>query len=116
MENSIAYVKSRQFAISVISLYRHLSEERHEFIMSRQVLRSGTSIGANLAEARRAISRAEFLSKIYISLKECSETDYWLDILHETNFISDVEYIRLHNACEEIIRILTATTRTMSED
>ena len=116
MENSIAYEKSRQFAIRVICLYKHLTEDRHEYVMSKQLLRSGTSIGANLAEARRAISRADFLAKVYIALKECSETDYWLDILHETSFISDPEYFSLHSSCEEIIRILTATTRTMSKD
>ncbi len=113
MESGIAYIKSRHFAIRIVRLYRHLTEH-NEFVLSKQLLRSGTSIGANLAEARRAISRSDFLAKVYIALKECSETEYWLDLLHDTDIITDSEYNSIHADCEELLRILTATTRTMS--
>lgn len=113
MESGIAYAKSKQFAIRIVRLYRHLNEQ-HEFVISKQLLRSGTSIGANLAEARYAISRSDFLSKVYISLKECSETEYWLDLLHDTGTLSDSEYSSIHADCSELLFILQATTKTMT--
>lgn len=78
---NINQVKSKRFAIRVIRMYQYLIKEKHEFILSRQILRSGTSIGANIAEANCAISKKEFLSKMYIAFKECAETLYWLDLL-----------------------------------
>ena len=81
--------------------------------MSKQILRSGTSIGANLAESECAMSSKDFLSKIYIALKECNETLYWLDLLYETDFINDKAYFSIREDCNEIKRILMATTKTM---
>ena len=78
---NINQVKSKRFAIRVIRMYQYLIKEKHEFILSRQILRSGTSIGENIAEANCAISKKEFLSKMYIAFKECAETLYWLDLL-----------------------------------
>lgn len=82
--------------------------------MSKQLLRCGTSIGANLAEAECAISRKDFLSKVYIALKECAETKYWLEILHETDYLTDNQYESINGDCEEIRRMLSATTKTMN--
>ena len=83
--------------------------------MSRQLLRCGTSIGANLAESRCAISRADFLSKVYVSLKETMETLYWLELLHDTEYLTDEQYASLYADTEEIRRILSTTTKTMQE-
>ena len=80
MEQTAKY-KSKRFAVRIIKLYQYLCEEKHEYVISKQLLRSGTSIGANLAEAECAISRKEFLAKVYIALKECAETKYWLELL-----------------------------------
>ena len=78
--NSVGYDKSKNFAKRVVRLYAYLRDSKHEYVMSKQLLRCGTAIGANLAEAKCSISRAEFLSKVYISLKETMETLYWLRI------------------------------------
>ena len=82
--------------------------------MSKQLLRSGTSIGANLAEAECAISRKDFLAKVYIALKESAETKYWLELLHETDILSDMEFQSIYEDCEELRRILSATTKTVN--
>ena len=82
-ELTVAY-KSKKFAIRIVNLYRYLNEEKKEYVLSKQLLRSGTSIGANIAESECAISKKDFLSKIYIAFKEANETIYWLDLLFET--------------------------------
>ena len=84
--------------------------------MSKQILRSGTSIGANIAENQYAQSRKDFLSKLYIALKECAETIYWLDLLYETDYLSDKEYNSLRNDCEELRKMLSSSTKTISEE
>ena len=111
-----ALVKSKKFALRTIRLYQHLRDNRHEFVMSKQILRSGTSIGANLSEAQYAISRNDFLSKIYISLKECAETAYWLELLLEADYITKAEYQSLAADCEEIRKMLSATTATIRKE
>ena len=113
--SSIAYDKSVAFAIRIVHLYKHLIDNKKEFVMAKQILRSGTSIGANLAEARFGISDKDFLSKIYISLKECSETAYWLNLLHKTDYITDSQFESINSDCVEIMRILNATTKTMTK-
>ena len=95
-------------------VYQYLCEEKREFVLSKQILRSGTSIGANLAEAECAISKKDFLSKIYIALKECSETLYWLELLTETDYLSEQEFKSLNADCDELRRMLSATTKTIS--
>ena len=82
--------------------------------MSKQILRSGTSIGANIAESECAISKKDFLSKIYIALKESAETLYWLDLLYETEYITDSQYESLYADCEEIKKMLSSTTKTIN--
>lgn len=105
--------KSRKFAIRAVRLYKYLCEDKREYVLSKQLLRAGTSVGANLAEAECAISRKDFLSKVYIALKECSETLYWLELLHETEYLTKEQYSSMQSDCEELRRILSATTKTM---
>lgn len=112
-ENTAKY-KSKKLAVRIVRLYKYLCAEKKEFVLSKQLLRSGTSIGANLAEAECAISRKDFLSKIYISLKECSETKYWLDLLHETDYLSEQEFQSINSDCEELRKMLSSTTKTIS--
>lgn len=100
--------KSRDFAIDIVRTYQWLGEERHEYIMSKQLLRSGTSIGANVAEGVRGQSKADFYAKMSISLKEASETSFWIDILHATDYLSNEQFKDLNTKCEEIISILVA--------
>ena len=85
-ENRVKY-KSKKFAVRIVKLDEYLTAEKKEYVLSKQVLRSGTSIGANLAESECAVSKKDFLSKIYIALKECSETMYWIELLYETDYI-----------------------------
>ena len=105
--------KSRKFAVRAVRLYKYLCDDKREYVLSKQLLRAGTSIGANLAEAECAISRKDFLSKVYIALKECTETLYWLELLHETEFLTLEQYTSMQSDCEKLRRILSATTKTM---
>ena len=97
---------SISFALRVIKLYKYLTEEKKEFIMSKQVYRSGTSIGANIAECKTAQSDADFISKLSIALKEANETKYWLILLHESQTISDEHYYSIENDINTIIGTL----------
>ena len=111
---NIALEKSRKFAVRVYNLYKYLCNEKKEYVIAKQLLRSGTSIGANLSEAQYSVSRKEFLVKTKIALKECAETEYWLDLLKETNIISMVEYDSIINDCKEILRILISSVKTIA--
>ena len=106
--------KSKAFAINIVKIYKTLLE-RHEFVMSKQLLRSGTSIGANVCEALCGISSKDFLAKMYISYKESVETIYWLDILYATNYINLEEYTNLADECHELRKMLSSITKTTSE-
>jgi four helix bundle protein len=110
---NIALEKSRTFAIRIYNLYKYLCDEKHEYTLAKQLLRSGTSIGANLTEAQYSISRKEFLAKAQISLKECAETEYWLDLLKETGLLSPNEHESMVKDCKELLRLLIATTKTL---
>ena len=105
--------KSEDFAVRIIGLYKYLISEKKEFVIAKQILRSGTSIGANLAEADYAISKSDFLSKLYIALKETSETLYWLRLLYKTEYLSEKEYNSIYDDCEEIRKILSSSTKTI---
>ena len=94
---------SIKFALRIIKLYKYLIEEKNEHVMSKQVYRSGTSIGANIAESKTAQSNADFISKLSIALKEANETKYWLVLLHESETISDEEYKSIENDINTII-------------
>ena len=111
MEN-IVFEKSKKFAIRIINLYKHLSECKKERIMSKQLLRSGTSIGANISEAICGISKKDFLAKMYVAYKECSETKYWLELLYSTDYLSNAEYNSIISDCEELLKLLTSITKT----
>ena len=113
MENSVR-VKSKRFAVRIVNLYKYLNEEQKEYILSKQLLRCGTSIGANLAEAECAISRKDFLAKVYIALKECSETKYWIELLRETDYLTEEQFRSIWNDCEEIRKMLSSTTKTVN--
>ena len=108
--------KSKAFAIRIIRLYQHLTVEKKEFILSKQVIRSGTSIGANIRESVRSQSTADFLAKMQISLKEADETQYWLELLRETDYISGKAADSLIADCEEIIRLVAAIVKTSKEN
>ena len=95
MENIIV-VKSKAFAIRIVKLSKFLNDSKKEFILSKQIIRSGTSIGANIKEAIRGQSKADFYAKMNIALKEASETEYWLKLLHETNYLSQEQYSSLY--------------------
>ena len=112
-EKTVKY-KSKRFAVRIVNLYKYLCDEKKEFVLSKQILRSGTSIGANIAEGECAISKKDFLSKIYIALKECSETIYWLDLLYETDYLSKSEYDSIISDCEEIRKMLSSSTKTIN--
>ena len=113
MKKNVLADKSKDFALKIIKLYKHLNSEHCEYVLFQQLLKSGTSIGANIAESETAISQKDFLSKIYIALKECNETLYWLDLLYETDYITDNQFQSLKSDCEEMRRMMSATTKTM---
>ncbi|MEE0957246.1 MAG: four helix bundle protein [Ruminococcus sp.] len=112
--NNLIEKKTFAFATRIVDLYRYLIAEKNEFVLSKQVLRSGTSIGANVSEAEDAESRTDFRHKLSISLKETSETVYWLRLLRYGNYISDQEYQSLYDDANEIRRILVAIIKTLN--
>lgn len=112
--NSIAREKSMAFAIRIVRLYQHLCSEYKEFVLSKQILRSGTSIGANITEAVYGSSRKDFTAKLRIALKECAETLYWLELLHACDFLPTNLYESLFYDCEELRRILSASIKSSS--
>ena len=106
MQNNNIENKSFEFAVRTVNLYKFLTEEKKEFVMSKQVLRSGTSIGANVSEAQKAQSRPDFNAKLNIALKEANETYCWLRLLHRTEYISDDAFHSIQSDINEIISIL----------
>ena len=116
MKETALQMKSKAFAIRIIRMYQYLCEEKKEYILSKQVLRSGTSIGANIREAKRAQSTPDFYAKLYISLKEAEETEYWLELLVETDYITKEMFDSINTDCEEIIKLLVSSTKTLKEN
>jgi four helix bundle protein len=112
MGSNAALNKSKAFAIKIIHLSRYLGEDKKEFILSKQLLRSGTSIGANVKEAQRAQSKKDFITKMNIASKEASETEYWLELLYETGYISKTEYQGIYSDCSELIKLLVSIVKT----
>jgi four helix bundle protein len=108
---NIAYEKAYAFAIRIVNAYRHLCDKK-EYVLSKQLLRSGTSVGANLAEAGAALSRADLSAKVSIAYKECQEAKYWLSLLKDTGYIDAKAFESIHADADEIARILFATIRT----
>lgn len=116
MKENLVFDKSKDFAIRIVNLYKYLCETKKEYVLSKQILRSGTSIGANIAESECAISKKDFMSKLYIALKEATETLYWLELLYKTEYIDNQMYRSMYNDCEEIKKILQASTKTLNNN
>ena len=112
MKENIIADKSKQFALRIIKLYRYLCDEKEEYILSKQLLRSGTSIGANIREALQGQSKSDFYAKLSISLKEASETEYWLELLHESGYIDDRSFESIYSDCVELLKLLTSILKT----
>ena len=108
MKENVIARKSFAFSVRIVNLHKYLVDRKHEYILSKQICKSGTSIGANVAEAQRAQSTADFVAKMKIALKEANETQYWLKLLRETDYLTDREFESLHGNLSEILRILTA--------
>ncbi len=113
MPDSILKSKSKAFAIRIIKMYNYLCEEKKEYVMSKQILRCGTSIGANIAEAFYAQSEADFIAKLYISRKEAGETLYWVDLLNESDYLKDDMASSISTDCDELLKLLTSSIKTM---
>lgn len=116
MKENVVKNKSFDFALRIIKLYKYLCNEKKEFVMSKQLLRSGTSIGANIREAEHAQSKADFIYKLSISLKEANETDYWLELLSKSNYINESEYFSLKNDIDEILKLLISIVKTSKKN
>ncbi len=112
MNENIAVDKSFAFAVRIVNLYKFMTQKNKEYVLSKQILRSGTSIGANVAEAQRGQSKADFAAKMNISLKEANETDYWLKLLYKTDYLTKEQYESLNRDMQELLGILTAICRT----
>jgi four helix bundle protein len=111
VKENVIKEKSFLFAIEIVSLYKILVE-RKEFVLSKQLLRSGTSIGANVRESEHAQSKADFIHKLSIALKEANETEYWLDLLHETKYLSQIEFENIKPSIIELLKLLTSIINT----
>ena len=112
MDNTIEE-KSFNFAVRIVNLYRFLQETQKEFVLSKQLLRAGTSIGANVAEAQHAQSRADFLAKMKIASKEASETQYWLKLLFKTDYLTEAQYNSIRTDIDEIASLLVTICKTI---
>ena len=108
--------KSKAFALRIIRLFQYLRSEKNEYIMSKQLLRSGTSIGANVREATRAQSKADFNAKIAIALKEAEETAYWLELLFESDYLGKRAYHSIYSDCNEICKLLMSISKSAREE
>lgn len=107
--------KSFDFAVRIVRLYKHLSDDKREFVLSKQLIRCGTSIGANVSEAIRGQSDADFVSKLSIALKEANETAYWLNLLYRTDYLTEKEYDSISHDADEIIAILVSIIKTKKQ-
>lgn len=114
-DENIIKTKSLDFAIRIVKLYKHLIETNHEFVLSKQLLKSGTSIGANVREAIGGQSKEDFIAKMHIALKEVYETEYWLELLYKTDYLSENEYESIFTDCRELTNILASIVKTMKE-
>lgn len=115
MSKSILKDKSYAFAIRIVKLSQYLQMDKKEYVLSKQILRSGTAIGALIREAEFGQSKADFTSKMSISLKEANETEYWLNILKDTNFLDEKLFESLRSDCNELIAMLVSTVKTSKQ-
>ena len=112
MKENIIVDKSLDFAVRIVNLRKYLTKEHNEYVMSKQLLRCGTSIGANVAEAQRGQSKADFLAKMTIALKEANETEYWLKLLYKTEYLSKAQYESINMDIQELLGLLVSICRT----
>ena len=112
IEGNVVSIKSKAFAVRIIKLYKHLNDDKHEYVLSKQVLRSGTSIGANVAEGVVGFSKKDFLAKMYIAFKECVETQYWLELLQETDYLTIEQFNSINEDCTELKKLLSSITKS----
>ena len=108
-------IKSEAFAGRVVKMYQYLTDQKKELIISKQILRSGTSIGANITESRNAQSTADFIHKLSIALKEADETLYWINSLYEGGYLNEKEYQSIYYDAEELVRILVSSIKTLKK-
>lgn len=113
MKDNLIAEKSFAFAVRIVNLYKHLAEDKKEFILSKQVLRCGTSIGANISEAEKAQSDADFYAKLTIALKEANETLYWLRLMKATDYLTEKEFLSMEADAKELVAILVSITKTL---
>ncbi|MFM6004819.1 MAG: four helix bundle protein, partial [Sphaerospermopsis kisseleviana] len=104
--------KSFDFAVRIVNLYQYLNNEKKEFVLSNQLLRSGTAIGALVREAEQAESKADFIHKLAIALKEANESDYWIELIYKTDYLTEKQYKSIKNDITELIRLLTSIIKT----
>ena len=115
MQNNAIVDKSFAFAVRIVKLCKYLRESKKEFILTKQLMRSGTSIGANIAEAQRGQSKADFAAKMSIALKESNETKYWLRLLEATEYLTKLEFDSIYSDCVEIEKILVSSIKSMKQ-
>ena len=115
VENNVYEITS-EFAIRIVKLYKYLTEEKHEYIMSKQLFRSGTSIGANTFEGKNAQSRADFCNKMNIALKEATESGFWIDLLHKTDYLDDVLFESFYKDWNRIMGVLTKIVKATKNE
>ena len=111
-DNNVIRTKSKAFAVRIIRLVQHLQNDLHEYVLSNQIKKSGTSIGANVRESKNAQSRADFINKLQIALKESDETEYWLELLYETDYINEAGFNSLMNDNNELTALLTSIIKS----
>jgi four helix bundle protein len=114
-ERSLLLDKSEAFSGRILKMYKYLSSDKNELIISKQILRSGTSIGANISESRNAQSNADFINKLNIALKEADETLYWIKILHNGEYINEKEYESIYNDADELVKLLVSSIKTLKQ-
>lgn len=112
MKENVIKSKSFAFALRIVKLYKYLSTTHNEYVLSKQLLRSGTAIGALVRESEHAESKADFIHKLSIALKEANETDYWLELLYQSKYINEIEYDSIKVDTEEVIKLLVSIIKT----
>ncbi|WP_372746683.1 four helix bundle protein [Lutibacter sp.] len=111
-KENVVKTKSFLFSIRIVNLYKFLTQEKKEFIISKQLLRSGTSIGALVRESEHAESTADFVHKLSVALKEANESEYWIDLLKETDYLSESEYLSVQENIKELLKLLISIIKT----
>lgn len=112
MKENLVYKKAFKFSVRIVNLYKYLISEKKEYILSKQILRSGTSVGANIKEGIEGQSKKDFLSKMNIALKEASETEYWIELLKATDYLDEIKFTSIIQDCKELNKLLNSIVKT----